>query len=115
MTPITETIQISIQMSNTAFISVTSTFVTSDTLVTNGVIYLPSPAAIYDPMSILSSLVLFLFIGAGIGKPTLLILCWVGLSIFGVFSGQSAYWSFSLLAILSSLVLYKFVKGTQEV
>lgn len=108
MDPITETTQISLAFSQTANISLTTLTMATNTFSTTGTIYLPYPFLAYEPITTLASFLLFLFIGVMLGKPTSFIIAWIGLMLFGIFSIENAYWSYSLLVVLSGFTLYRY-------
>jgi hypothetical protein len=117
MNPITETYQILILFSNTAKISATTTTVATNTYATIGEIYLPYPHAIFDPIAVLASMLLFLLVGMGIKKPTSFAILWIGLLFSGVLSQgqyQGVYWAFALFAILTTFIIYQFFKNIQD-
>jgi hypothetical protein len=105
MEPITETIQIAIEFSNTTAISL-STHTISDTYVTEGTVYIPYLWSSFDPIRILSSLMIFLAIGVMMKKPTAFLIAWASLTIFGVFSQPGIYWYWTGILLCTLFMLY---------
>jgi len=113
MEPITETINISLAITNTTGISI-SRIPISNTLHTTGFIYLPNWVGNFDPIAVMASLMIFIIVGAVMRKPTLFVISWFGLSILGVFSQSGIYWVFITIVMVAAVVIYLFFRHTQE-
>jgi len=113
MEPITETINISLAITNTTGISI-SRIPVSNTLHTTGFIYLPNWVGNFDPIAVIASLMIFIIVGAVMRKPTLFVISWFGLSILGVFSQSGIYWVFITIVMVAAVVIYLFFRHTQE-
>jgi len=113
MEPITETINISLAITNTTGISI-SRIPVSNTLHTTGFIYLPNWVGNFDPIAVMASLMIFIIVGAVMRKPTLFVISWFGLSILGVFSQSGVYWVFITIVMVAAVVIYLFFRHTQE-
>ena len=112
MEPITETIDISLAITNTTGISI-SRIPVSNTLHTTGYIYLPGWVLNFDPIAVMASLAVFILVGAVMRKPTLFVISWFGLSILGVFSQSGIYWIFITVVMVTAVVIFLFIRHSQ--
>ena len=112
MEPITETINISLAITNTTGISI-SRIPVSNTLHTTGYIYLPGWVLNFDPIAVMASLAVFILVGAVMRKPTLFVIAWFGLSILGVFSQSGIYWIFITVVMVTAVVIFLFIRHSQ--
>jgi microcystin-dependent protein len=89
---------------------ITKTLPTSDTALYTGNIGIPPFYAQYNVYIALGMLLAFGLVGAAVGKPTMFIIAYIGLLLTGVFNSQEqAIIQFSILALLTIIVVYKFL------
>jgi len=112
---ITETTVVSIEWSNTAAVSLTTTTIETNTYRTEGYIYIPYPYSVFDPISVLASFLIFLAVGTAMHKPTSFIIAWFALVVLGIFSHGSAYIAYTIILLMSAFFVYRFLKKTKEV
>jgi len=102
-----ETIQIFI---NTPFLTntltITRTEIVTGQIETVGYLTLNH---VHDPILILSLFTLFLFVGAGVGKPTLFMLSFFGLVFIGVLPQSGAWVAFVLIILLAVSAFYHWL------
>lgn len=115
MDPITETISVTLEFSNTAFISITTTTVTTNTFQTQGTIYIPYLYNMFDPIAILASFLVFGLVGVMLKKPTTFIIAWIGFLFSGIFNQGGIYWIWVTIMMITFMVLYHLFREVTNV
>ena len=114
MTPITESIRYTIELSNANVVSL-STRTISDTYVTTGTIFV-NPLALFamDPILFVASFLVFMIVGAASQKPTMYMIVWLGCLVAGIF--QWSNWGLMVgtvvMVSVSGLIIYRFLGST---
>ena len=114
MTPITESLKITIELSNSNVVSL-ATKTISDTYVTTGTIFLnPLSLLVMDPILFVASFLIFIIVGAAAQKPSMYMIVWLGCLVAGIF--QWGNWGLMIGAVtavsVSGLIIYKFLGST---
>lgn len=109
---LTDVYDINIVLTNTNQISI-NTYYDGTIYYNIGTIFF-NPFVMFDPMRVLSSLMIFVMIGVAFKKTLHSVLVWLGLSITGLFNLGSIYWQWTLVLLLASYMFYRLLHGMKK-